>query len=344
MVSDIPPDVHATLSRRAAEALTHWGTDTGPATFHTYRENAVLRVMVEGQQAALRLHRPGYHDAEALVSELSWMGYLRANGLLVPDPVRTPDGRLLVTLAGDGGFVQHADLLTWVEGEPLGRSGQPLERPAQGLEDVFRGIGVTLARLHALSDRWTLPLGFQRPDLGPEGILGERPVWGRFWDSPLLSDDQRRRLSEIRTELRQIIANVMPSDFGLIHADLVRENILLAGSDVAFIDFDDCAFGWRLYDLAIVLANNRDEPHYGLIQIALLEGYRSLRPLSAQDEALLPVFILMRYLSYVSWISDRPEIPGAVARLQRYLASSFRQARDFGMGPAVPEARNVDWP
>jgi Ser/Thr protein kinase RdoA (MazF antagonist) len=41
--------------------------------------------------------------------------------------------------------------------------------------------------------------------------------------------------------------------FGLIHGDFTFDNLLFFRRDVRVIDFDDCGFGYFLYDLATLL-------------------------------------------------------------------------------------------
>jgi Ser/Thr protein kinase RdoA (MazF antagonist) len=126
----------------------------------------------------------------------------------------------------------------------------------------------------------------------------------------------RERLSEKLTAVSDDL------DYGLIHADIIRENVLVSESGIAIIDFDDCGFGWRLFDIATSLLRNRGEPHYPLIRRSLLEGYRSKRPLGEETLAHLPLFLLLRSLTYIGWVSARPEMPAAADRLQRFLADA----------------------
>ena len=44
-----------------------------------------------------------------------------------------------------------------------------------------------------------------------------------------------------------------PGSFGLIHSDLHCENFLFHNGVVRAIDFDDCGWGFHLYDLAVTL-------------------------------------------------------------------------------------------
>ena len=118
-----------TLTATATAALAHWNLPAQVPQLLKYRENAVFKVrLADGQPAALRLHRPAYHSQAALASELAWMADLRRQGLAVPEPIPAVTGALLVALPADGDVPHYADLIGWVEGEPLGETGVPLPR------------------------------------------------------------------------------------------------------------------------------------------------------------------------------------------------------------------------
>lgn len=322
MAEHLPQRLLEALEARAREAIAHWGLENAKPTLLKYRENAVFRItLADGEPAALRLHRPGYHDESALRSELQWMTALREGGLAVPSVIAALDGRLLVRLDATDDFAgQHADILSWMHGAPLGESGVPLAHSPERQVVIFHALGAMMADMHNLADRWSMPPGSNRPAWDAEGLLGERPVWGRFWDCEGLSVEQRRGLAILRVRLRCILEN-MPAgalDYGLIHADLVRENVLVRDDGLAFIDFDDAGFGFRLFDIATALLKNRKEPTYEAIERSLIAGYRSKRPPSDAALSTLPIFMALRSLTYVGWFAARPELPGAEARLRRY--------------------------
>ena len=272
-------EIEQALTKRAIGALRHWKLPDQRPHLIKYRENAVFRVeLADGGTAALRLHRSGYHHGNALASELAWMADLRKRGVSVPEPIPTIDGALLARL-DEAPESQYADLIGWVTGEALGASGQPLKRSRASLAALFEAIGRQMARLHDAADRFAKPFDFVRPAWDAAGILGENPFWGRFWDFPGLGRDDGAFLAQLRDRLQGELASIESRlDFGLIHADLVRENILVDGGRIAFIDFDDCGFGFRLFDLATTLLRNRDEPDYPTIRQSLLDGYLSGRP------------------------------------------------------------------
>ncbi len=311
-----------TLTARAQAALGHWNLPAQTPALLKYRENAVFKVrLANGRPAALRLHRPAYHSQAALSSELAWMAHLRASGLTVPAPAPTADGKLLVILPVEGGEPHCVDLIGWVDGEPLGESGTPLPRAGRDLPAIFATIGRDMARMHASADAFPTPKGFERPAWDAEGLLGDAPFWGRFWDCEALSEEDRDYLTGLRDHLQVKLAEIAKDlDFGLIHADLVRENVFVQGEGVAFIDFDDCGFGFRLFDLATALLRNRREPDFADLHFALLHGYAEIRPQAKAEFVHLQLFLLLRALTYIGWAASRPELADNAARLQRYVA------------------------
>lgn len=324
-------DIVEELTARARGALRYWNLPDQTPALLKYRENAVFRVtLADGGKAALRLHRPGYHSRAALASELAWMADLRRHGVAVPEPVPAQDGDLLVALDTSGGELQFADLIGWVDGVPLGESGRPLAQSRMELEGLFGAIGREMARMHVAADSFDLPDGFERPSWHEAGLLGEEPFWGRFWDCRSLTASDQVFLSDLRRELQERLTAISaPLDQGLIHADLVRENVFVRGSAVSFIDFDDCGFGFRLFDITTALLRNRREPDYSAIRDALLNGYAVVRPEMQKEFGHLPLFMLLRSLTYIGWAGARPDLPDNEERLRRYVAEARELAEEL---------------
>lgn len=310
-------DANEALARLA---LALWGLGAAPARLIAARENHVYRVEAPGRLLALRLHRPGYRSAAELTSELQWMAELAQGGLALPAPVPALDGNLWLTVED-----RPVDVLTWVEGQPMGSDGRlaVLTDP----QAAYRRLGQEMARLHDLSDRWQRPLGFSRPAWDADGFLGETPLWGRFWENPLLSANEATLLVRAREHIRaRLDARAGTLDYGLIHADLVPENVVLTDTGPSMIDFDDGGFGYRLFDLATVLNRTLREADSDRLGRALIDGYLSRRPL---DLTALPLFQALRAFTYVGWIVPRLSEPNAQARAARFIALACKMARDI---------------
>ena len=95
--------------------------------------------------------------------------------------------------------------------------------------------------------------------------------------------------------------------FGLVHADLRLANLLVDGARLGIIDFDDCGFSWFFYDFAAAVSFMEHEPIVAELQNAWLEGYRQIAPVSKADEAMLPVFVMLRRMLLTAWIASHSD-------------------------------------
>jgi Ser/Thr protein kinase RdoA (MazF antagonist) len=264
------------------------------------RENAVYEMRLPGgARAALRLHRQGYQAEAAIRSELWWCGALSQAGVAVPKPLMAKNGELLVRL--DSGRLASA--IAWVEGEPLGEAGQPLPGTEAQQAQRHHALGRLVAQVHDVTDTLTLPADFTRPRWDIDGLTGETPFWGRFWEHPALTRDEAATLRSARDFTRErLIAHGKTAGLGPIHADVLRENVLVNDHSLSLIDFDDSGIGFRLYDLGTVMSQNLYQPNRQALREALVEGYASLRQV---DFKLVDVFTLARTLASVGWAAPR---------------------------------------
>ena len=276
------------------------------------RENHVFEMQTPQGRAALRLHRAGYQSPAAIRSELWWCAALAQAGLPVPAALPARDGSLLVALS-DG---RHASAIAWMEGEALGEAAQPNTRPLTLVLDLYHALGGLLAQVHQATDRLTLPPDFTRPQWDWDGLVGDDPLWGRFWDHPAATSDQRATLIRARDILRERLAG----DIGLIHADVLRENVLVNGRSVSLIDFDDSGFGYRLHDLGTALVQTVQHPEHVQLRDALMAGY------GTTDIEMVEAFTLARTLASVGWTMPRlaPDDPINRSHLARAIFCAKR--------------------
>jgi Ser/Thr protein kinase RdoA (MazF antagonist) len=106
-----------------------------------------------------------------------------------------------------------------------------------------------------------------------------------------------------------------PERFGLVHADIRLANLLVDGEHVRVIDFDDCGFSWFMYDFATTVSFIEDHPLVPELKQAWIDGYRSVAPLSQEEEAELDTFVMLRRLLLVAWIGSHHEFATEAAEL-----------------------------
>jgi Ser/Thr protein kinase RdoA (MazF antagonist) len=200
------------------EALGQWGDDVAriePLTGGV--ANDVWSVRVDGHLAVGRL---GVRSDADLAWETGLLQHLDREGLTVPVPIPTTDGRL---------FADGLVVMTYLDGEPP-------ETPAD-----WRRVAGTLRELHRLTQGWPQRPGWRsstdllhaetgtRVDLGAmpaEGVARCRAAWARL--------DGRRTC--------------------VVHGDVNPGNVRITADGVALIDWDESHVD--VPDLDLVLPGN----------------------------------------------------------------------------------------
>ena len=296
-----------------AKALRQWGFDNAHVQLAAARENTVYAVDHDQKRFALRLHRIGYRDEAELASELLWMDALGKAGMNLPQPLPSTVHKFSHII--DGVFV---DMLTWLDGRPMRNNGVMIDHP--DVAGLYFQLGHAMAELHVLSDQWTPSSEFKRVYWDQYGLLGANPIWGKFWDNPNLTPHQIKQITAFQSDAIRTLSTHPELDFGLIHADLVPDNVLIhhrgRKDEIYLIDFDDSGFGYRLFDLATTLHHAARMDNYEEYRTALLAGYQDKRDI---DLSCLPLFQAIRALSYIGWIIPRAHEEGGMERTKRFI-------------------------
>jgi len=321
------------MRQLAIEALKAWNiTDCQPRLIKI-RENAVFRVQnADGLDAAIRIHRYGYHSNAALQSELNWMCAVNQDGIEVPEVIPAENGSLFVISETDGvPEPRQVDMVKWLPGEPLGSMEAGLNESVTDIASTFREVGALAARLHNHAAGWRRPAGFVRHAWDLDGLTGAEPLWGRFWEHPGLYADQKALMLRARDAARCDLTALGTSaeGYGLIHADFNFDNIILRDGRVTAIDFDDCGNGWHLFDLATISILFLQTDLSITVQNAVVEGYRQERVLSDTALRQMPLFYLLRAFTYLGWTHTRNETNSAQEIVPMVIAMTCRLAEDY---------------
>jgi Ser/Thr protein kinase RdoA (MazF antagonist) len=289
----------------AEAALPRWGLEGASLTMINHSENTTYRVEpANGARAViLRVHRPGYHTVNGIQSELAWMRALQAEGgVHTPQAIRGQDGQDIQTVA-------HASLPTprncvlfeFIDGhEP---------RQDHDLIEPFKRLGEVTAKTHEHSCRWKRPPYFERTIWDFEHSLGAEPNWGPWLEGPDMTPARRPLLQRLVDTIAQRLKRFGQGRdrYGLIHADFRLANLLIHQGDVRVIDFDDCGLGWFLYDAGTAVSFFEHKPEVPALIDAWAEGYRRVRPISKEDEAELPTFVILRRMILFAWMGSHSE-------------------------------------
>jgi Ser/Thr protein kinase RdoA (MazF antagonist) len=283
----------------SSDWLALWpGTEGGIAKFINLSENHTYCIDVLGApRFILRLHRPGYQSIPAIESELAWIAALaRETTLPVPEPLAGRNGRLVQSVNNRPGV-----LFTYKPGhEPL---------PGDDITSLFNILGRYAAIAHNHASRFDTPAGFTRPSWTAEAILDADGLWGDWRKAPHVIGKTRETLDALDLRLRADLSAYGRSTerFGLIHADMRLANILIDDEKVRIIDFDDCGFGWFMYDFAAAISFFDDAPSVPALRQNWLDGYTAIRPLGDADLRIIDSMVLLRRMALLAWIGSHHE-------------------------------------
>jgi Ser/Thr protein kinase RdoA (MazF antagonist) len=317
------------LDRIAQQALTRYDLpEDSTVELVNLSENATYAVRTGTGEptAALRVHRLDYHPDGAIRSELAWIDALRRDGVVTtPAIVAARDGERELTVADPLGetLPRAVVMFEWLPGT------SPDE---DSLVDNFAELGELTARLHVHAREWESPAGFRRFSWGYDEAFGSIARWGRWQDAPGVDADTLPVLTRLDETLRDRLAAYGQGHerWGLIHADLRLANLLESpGLPTAVIDFDDCGFGWYLYDFGAAVSFIEDHPDVPAATVQWVEGYRRVAPLSAEDEAELRTFVMFRRLLLLAWIGSHRSIDVAQELAPTYAVGTCNLAEEY---------------
>ncbi|HEX9321828.1 MAG TPA: homoserine kinase [Xanthobacteraceae bacterium] len=254
---------------------------------------------------------------------LGLMEHLAARGLNCPQPVKDRDGRVLGRLAG-----RPAAIVTFLD-------GMWIRRPSPG---HCGAVGAALAQLHLAGADFPLR---RANALSVSG-------WRALYAAAQAKDADRVQsglTDALAAELAQL-ESAWPRDLpqGVIHADLFPDNVFFLHDRLSgLIDFYFACTDTLAYDLAVCLnawCFETDHSYNVTKGRALLQAYAGKRPLSADEQRLLPLlcrgaalrFLLTRLVDWLEVPAGalvRPKDPMEYFRKLRF-HQTIGSARDYG--------------
>jgi Ser/Thr protein kinase RdoA (MazF antagonist) len=310
----------------AETALPRWGLDGARLTMINHSENTTYKVEQPGRPPViLRVHRPGYHTVNGIRSELAWMRALQADdNVHTPQAIPARDGQDIQTVSHPSlPTPRNCVLFAFIEGE------EP--RQDHDLTEPFKRLGEVTARTHEHSRRWKRPPYFERTIWDFEHSLGAMPNWGPWLEGPDMTPARRPLLQRLVDTMEKRLQRFGqgPDRYGLIHADFRLANLLIHKGDIRVIDFDDCGLGWFLYDAGTAVSFFEHKPEVPALIDAWAEGYRRVRPLSKDEEAELPTFVILRRMILFAWMGSHSETDLAKQEGPAYAEGTCEMAETY---------------
>jgi amicoumacin kinase len=288
----------------------------------------------------LRITPPdSYVNLSATQAMLAFQNYLLAGGAAVPGPVPSRSGQFIERVP-DPNHPHGPPFLATVFTRAQGALAEALPVEAWDAA-LIENIGQTVGRLHYLSRSYASP-----------GAALERPHWqhGQNCFNPIAelaaaqdpTSPHHWLLAHRAAVLDEIECLPKTSDvYAIIHADLHFGNFFFdfERRTVTILDFDDCAWGWLVMDIAmnlldaLVLYHGQDRSSFARRFLgSYLPGYRAENPLTPAWVDRLPLFLKLLEIGLYLQVADSydPQDPDSwIGRFMSGRKESLQQGLPF---------------
>ncbi len=229
----------------------------------------------DGQACILRITPPNSDvDLQAMRSILEWLAFLSSQGGPAPVPVRSQNNNLIevVHLQGQTYIAVAFQKAPGILAEDMS--------PEEWSDELFHALGQTVGKCHKIAQKYIPPIEYRRPEWY-EGDSCFNPRASLIHADPIILEKRLKTLSVIQ----QLPKNL--ESYGLAHLDLHFGNFFIDIDNlkISLFDFDDCAYGWYIMDIAmllfdvLVLYKGKDTKEFGeKFVVNLLRGYYSQMP------------------------------------------------------------------
>ena len=276
----------------AHKILKKFGISDAEVECINFEFNATFSVSTQsGQKYALRLNINSTRTVSNIQAETQWVRDLaRIPSINVPTTIASLEDQYLVSAHhADSGQTIYGVMYSWLEGEEIG------DEPTL---DQLHTVGRAMALLHENSSHFTLTDGAELPTFndffwGTEDYL--------FSGKSTLIPKDRQLIEQARDLIMMFTDELYAtSEVHIIHADLHGWNLMWHEDQLSIFDFDDCGYGVEAQDIAVALYY-LDTPEQ---DAALLDGYKSIRPLPLYSEKAMRALLLQRRLLLLNYLYE----------------------------------------
>jgi Ser/Thr protein kinase RdoA (MazF antagonist) len=309
-------DQQRSLTAFASDILKNYGIHDAKISCINFEFNATFSVETDsGTKYALRININSTRTVENMKGEIEWVRHLnRTSGIHTPTPIATLNDNYIISgFHADSNQTLHAVMYSWLEGEELG------DEPT--LEQLHE-VGRAMAKLHQESAEFALSADAALPTFndffwGTEDYL--------FSNKSKLSDTDRALIKEAHDHIMKFTNELyVNSPVHIIHADFHGWNLMWNDNRLSIFDFDDCGFGVEAQDLAVVLYY-LDTPEQ---DVAILNGYRSVKPLPQYSDLAMKALLLQRRLLLLNYLFETKNQEHQ-EMLPAYLEKSLERVKTF---------------
>lgn len=296
----------------AKSVISNYPLDISSIECINFEFNATFKVTTtQGEVYALRININSRRTKENLAAEIEFVRFLSANtDIKLPTPIALRDGNYFGSeFHPDSERTLNFVLYTWLEGVEIG---------SQPTLSQVRELGELMAKMHNATQF------FELSSSGSLELLRD-PLWNQQDNlttelSSLMESDKKKfskTLADVNNLLEQLYSEGSPQP---IHADLHGWNVLEHQGQLAVLDFDDCAIGYPIQDIATTMyyLDTKEQDQ------AFLKGYAAIREIPDFNERQMKLLLLQRRLVLLNYLFET-STPEHREMLPKYLQETIRR-------------------
>ncbi|MFW9850697.1 MAG: phosphotransferase enzyme family protein [Candidatus Thorarchaeota archaeon] len=259
-------------------------------------ENKMFGVNTPEAKFVVRITPPGHKTPIEVQAEMDWLIYLQQNEAPVEHVISSKNGNLVEIVDTKDGPIPVV-CFEWAPGRLVTKDDFS--------QELFHAWGKGVGLIHRLTKDYKSPT--------PPG----RIQWydDEYLNRDLIPSDQELVLQRFDSLMEHFKSKKPTRDsFGLIHQDVHSDNLFLDGDHLTVLDFDDCVYGFFIFDIANALgfsiwkkpsemSNNQFAEFY---LKHFMEGYQEENQLdkSIMKEDLPKALKLFEFIHYIAFNMD----------------------------------------
>ena len=266
-----------------------------------------------------------YHTRPQIQAETEILLLLAEGGFKTARPVKNSGGQYVTELPDDAdGEPMYATVTSFIDAAPM-------ERLQPHMTELAYSTGQAAARLHLESQKLLNAIAVKRPHKRQAYAEAIRARLTGAAQTGILTAAQLVMLGQccdIIIDCMNRLDFEPAANVGLVHTDIIHGNCFVAPDEVILVDFSRSVYSYYLYDLAEMCLHGDFGGISPMLQNAMLRGYHSLKPLTADQLFCMQVMFVLFILTVMAesldaaqnewrdnvlvWLADKV-LPGLVS-------------------------------